>query len=320
MSSEKLVRLQKYIADCGVTSRRKAEQLMIQGEVTVNGEIVTELGTKVSPGIDAVIVKGEAVDHKSVQPIYALLHKPRGCVTTVSDPEGRPTVMDYCKIVSERIYPVGRLDYLSEGLLILTNDGQLANQIMHPSFEVEKVYEVKVFGVVSSVLLRKLQKGIEIDGTLAKPLSVRVIKTLPQKTWLEFRLNEGKNREIRRICEEAGLTVDKLKRVAIENLTVQNIAPGKLHFLSRKELLISLNMKEDGTKVSATSKFRSIKKSVNMKKRKKVSGTSADDRAFHLYRKETYFESIETLKKIKEERDKKPKRVRARDEERKHLK
>ena len=174
--------------------------------------------------------------------MYVLLHKPRGYMTTISDPEGRKTVMDLCKEVTERIYPVGRLDYLSEGLLLLTNDGNLANLVMHPRFNVTKVYEVKVFGAVSLAIQKRLREGVELDDGFVKPFSVRVIKQLPTKTWLEFRLIDGRNREIRRICEACGLTVDKLKRVAIEGLTIDGIKPGGYRFVTKKFILDALNM------------------------------------------------------------------------------
>ncbi|MBF0209146.1 MAG: pseudouridine synthase, partial [Oligoflexia bacterium] len=155
--------------------------------------------------------------------VYVLFHKPRGCVTTLSDPEGRNSVMDYLKGIPQRIYPVGRLDYYSEGLLLLTNDGDVANRIMHPRYEVMKIYEVKTFGVITEELLRKLKKGVDTSDGPLRPHLVRVIKQLPNKTWLEFRLREGKNREIRRLCEIIGISIDKLKRVAIANLSIDGL-------------------------------------------------------------------------------------------------
>jgi 23S rRNA pseudouridine2605 synthase len=222
----KLVRLQKYIADSGITSRRKAEDLITSGQVKVNGVKVTELGTKVDPLDDSVMVRGEIVDHRRVDNIYVVMNKPRGYITSVNDPEGRKTVMDLVAPIKQRIFPVGRLDYLSEGLLLMTNDGELANMIMHPRFEVIKTYEVKIFGRVNEVILKKLKAGTTGPDGVLKPKSVRVIETLPNKTWIEFRLNEGKNREIRRICEAAGVTIDKLKRVAIGALSINSIKPG----------------------------------------------------------------------------------------------
>ncbi len=294
------MRLQKYIADCGITSRRKAEDLITQGRVSVNGEVVVELGTKVNLATDVIMVDGALADLQSVDKIYAYVHKPRGYVTTVSDPEGRNTVMDLVKDIPERIYPVGRLDYLSEGLLIMTNDGEVANMIMHPKYDVTKIYEVKVFGSVTATLLAKLKAGALIDEGFVKPQSVRIVKQLPSKTWLEFRLNEGKNREIRKLCEAVGLTVDKLKRVAIENLTIEGVAPGKYRVLTKSQLLNALGLNSDGTKLKDAPKYISPKKTIDVKSKGPQPGTEADSEAFQKFRRETYFETVKTIKENKE--------------------
>ncbi|MFW5887362.1 MAG: pseudouridine synthase [Bacteriovoracia bacterium] len=293
------VRLHKAIADSGVTSRRKAEELITEGKVKVNDEVVTTLGTKIDPYKDIVAVDDEVIDLSSNEKIYILLNKPRGYVTTVHDPEGRPTVIDLCRGINTRIFPVGRLDYLSEGLLLLTNDGDLANIILHPRYEVMKVYEVKVFGIVPEDLLRKIKRGVRDDGELLKPHSVRVVKHLNRKTWLEFRLKEGKNREIRRICEAFDLTVDKLKRVAIEGLSIEGIAPGKYSLMDKKQLLKSLNMKENGEKI-IKNVYRSSKKTVNAKKRGKSKNTSwANDSKYRKYRKKNYNQTMKSYKNNK---------------------
>lgn len=293
-------RLQKYIADCGITSRRKAEELIAQGRVKVNGATIRELGTKVSPSIDAVEVDGKIADLNSINKVYIVMNKPRSCVTTLNDPEGRTTVLDLCKEISERIYPVGRLDYLSEGLLIMTNDGEVANMIMHPSYDITKVYEVKVFGAITESLLKKLRGGAQLEDGFVKPQSVRVIKQLPTKTWLEFRLGEGKNREIRKMCEACGLTVDKLKRVAIEGLAVEGIAPGKFRYINKKKLLDSIGLNADGTKTGKEREYFSDKRSINIKKKGSQPATAADDKAFAKFRKETYFDSLKQIKETKE--------------------
>ncbi len=295
------IRLQKFIADCGITSRRKAEQLITQGRVTINGEVVMELGTKVDPKNDIVLVDGHLADLAAVDQVYLMLHKPRGFVTTLNDPEGRETVMDLVKDVTERIYPVGRLDYLSEGLLIMTNDGEVANMIMHPKFNVQKVYEVKVFGSVTETILNKLRAGAYLEEGFVKPTSVRVIKQLPTKTWLEFRLNEGRNREIRRLCEAVGLTVDKLKRLAVGNLTIEGVAPGKYRLMSKSQLLNAIGLNEDGTlkKVLNAEGFVSSKKTIDLKKKRPQPGTVADDEAFKKFRRETYFESLKLIQENK---------------------
>jgi 23S rRNA pseudouridine2605 synthase len=295
------IRLQKVIADCGVTSRRKAEEYILEGRVSVNGQTITTLGTKVNPYTDVVQVDGNTLELMAVDKIYLVMNKPRAYMTTLSDPEGRPTVMDLIFGVKQRIFPVGRLDYLSEGLLILTNDGDLANMIMHPKYEVEKVYEVKVFGHVNEAILGRIRRGVMTEDGLMKPKSVRVIEQLPNKTWLEFRLNEGKNREIRKICEAVDLTVDKLRRVAIEGLNVQNLSPGKYVFTTRKELLKALGMNEKGEKLTKRT-FISAKKSLNVGKvSKMVSKTAraADDKKFHSFRKENYYDTVASIKDLK---------------------
>ena len=295
------IRLQKFIADCGVTSRRKAEHLITQGRVTINGEVVMELGVKVDPANDVVMVDGHLADLNAVEPIYLMLHKPRGMVTTLNDPEGRETVMDLVKEISERIYPVGRLDYLSEGLLLMTNDGEFANMIMHPKFNVTKVYEVKVFGSVTETIINKLKAGAYLEEGFVKPTSVRVIKQLPTKTWLEFRLNEGRNREIRRLCEAVGLTVDKLKRLAIGGLSVEGVAPGNFRLMSKHQMLSHIGLNEDGTlkKVVNAEGFISSKKTIDLKKKRPQPGTVADDEAFVKFRRETYFDSLKQISENK---------------------
>ncbi len=294
----KQIRLQKFIADCGITSRRKAEVLIEEGRVEVNGKIIREMGVKVTSK-DMVQVDGKLLDRDATDHLYLLLNKPRCVMTTVSDPEGRTTVIDLCKGINNhtRIYPVGRLDYLSEGLLMITNDGDFANMIMHPSYEVTKVYEVKVFGAVGEALLRKLRDGVKSKGEFLKPESVRIIKQLPTKTWLEFRLVEGKNREIRRICEECGVTIDKLRRVAIGNLSLDGIKPGDFTMVSKTEILRRIGIDKKGKKVS-NEEYVSKKKSVNKSRRQKFkhSGLAADSEEYKIYKKENYSETMKGMK------------------------
>lgn len=302
VSENPSIRLQKFIADCGITSRRKAELLITEGRVKVNGTVATELGTKVIPGTDEVLVDGIITELSNVQKHYILLNKPKGYVTTLHDPEGRPTVMDLVKMISDRIYPVGRLDYYSEGLLLMTNDGEVANWVMHPSSDVHKVYEVKVFGKVNALILKQLRKGIEeYDGVL-KPKSVRIIKELDQKTWLEFRLAEGKNREIRRICEACGLTIDKLRRVSIEGLSVEGLATGKYIFLTKKVLLSKLGLNDKGQRIRSHIEPVSIKKTIKVSGKKdsgklKEDGVAlATDEKFIRYRRENYQKTVKIQK------------------------
>jgi 23S rRNA pseudouridine2605 synthase len=304
-SSSQLVRLQKAIADAGLTSRRKAEEMILQGRVKVNGEKIRVLGTKIDPNEDAVVVDNDPVDLGRKENIYLVLNKPRGIITSLSDPEGRKTVMDLVQDVTERIYPIGRLDYLSEGLLLMTNDGELANQIIHPREGVTKVYEVKVFGAVTSDILKKLRAGYQSEVGFLKPKSVRVVKQLKAKTWIEFRLSDGKNREIRRLCEAYGLTVDKLKRVAIGGLTVEGITPGGYRVLTKKQLLNLIGIDKTGRVVSEH-EYQSPKKSINLRLKGAQSCTPADDQAFVKFRKDTYFQAIKDIdeKKVREAKEK----------------
>ena len=300
----KSIRLQKFIADCGITSRRKAEVLITDGKVSVNGKVITELGTKVNPSTDAVSVEGQFIDKNMKEDIYLVMNKPRGFVSTVSDPEGRKTILDLCKEISERIYPVGRLDYLSEGLIILTNDGEFAQSILHPSKKVTKVYEVKVFGIVNDAILKKLREGVMVDGQFLKPDSVRIIGQLPAKTWLEFRLTTGRNREIRKVCEEHGLTVDKLRRAAIGGLSVEGIKPGDSLLLSKEQILRKI-----GLIGSRPQEYVSKKRSISLRKGSKDSNPKksedqplANDEKFHFLRRDQYFKSLNEIKIAKRKR------------------
>lgn len=293
MTNSKSIRLQKYIADCGITSRRKAEDLILSGKVKVNQKLVTEMGVKVDPNIDVVSVNDQIIDIQAVDHIYLVMNKPRGCVTTLEDPEGRKTVMDLIPI-STRVYPVGRLDYLSEGLLIFTNDGDLANKIIHPSFGIEKTYEVKVFGKVSDTLLKSLKSGVYSNGVHLKPKSVRVIEQLPNKTWIEFRLEEGKNREIRRICEGHNVVIDKLKRIAIGNLNVSGVQPGKWTYINKSDLMKAIGITKDGSKRPHSFEYVSPKKSIDVKKFNKMQKEAkpANSEDFNKYKKEEYYTTL----------------------------
>lgn len=231
-------RLQKIIAAAGVASRRKAEEMITAGLVQVNGQVVTELGTKADPEIDHVRVNGKLLQrtHRSV---YLLLNKPKGYVTTVSDPEKRPTVMDLIHGVKGRIYPVGRLDYASEGLLLMTNDGELANRLMKAASHVAKTYVVKVAGTPKDEAIAKLRAGVSIatdDGKRVKtgPAGVRIVKE-GANPWYEITLIEGRNRQIRRMFEAVGHHVEKIKRVRYGPLTL-DVPPGKFRPLTKMEL------------------------------------------------------------------------------------
>jgi 23S rRNA pseudouridine2605 synthase len=231
-------RLQKIIAAAGIASRRKAEELISAGHVKVNGTVVTELGTKADADIDHIRVDGKLLQGAQ-QHVYLLLNKPKGYVTTVSDPEKRPTVMQLLRGVKKRVYPVGRLDYASEGLLLLTNDGGLANKLMKAASQVPKTYVVKVAGVPSKEALEKLRSGVSIltDGgrrVKTAPAGIRVVKEATNP-WYEVTLIEGRNREIRRMFEQVGHHVEKIKRVKYGPLTL-DVPPGKFRTLTEQEV------------------------------------------------------------------------------------
>ena len=233
-----LERLQKIISAAGVASRRKAEELITTGHVQVNGTTVTELGSKADPETDHIRVNGKLL--QGVQRhVYLLLNKPKGYVTTVSDPEKRPTVMDLVRGVKGRVYPIGRLDYASEGLLLLTNDGDLAHRLMKAASHVPKTYLVKVAGTPREEALAKLRGGLSIatdEGRRVRtaPASVKVVKEAANP-WYEITLIEGRNRQIRRMFEAVGHHVEKIKRVRYGPLTL-DVPPGHFRALTLKEI------------------------------------------------------------------------------------
>jgi 23S rRNA pseudouridine2605 synthase len=231
-------RLQKIIAAAGIASRRKAEELISSGCVAVNGRTVTELGTKADPEQDHIRVNGKLL-HGPQRQIYVLLNKPKGYVTTVSDPEGRPTVMSLLRGIKARVYPVGRLDYASEGLLLLTNDGELAQQLMKAASHVPKTYLVKVSGQPSEEALNKLRRGVSIEideGRRVKtaPAKIGIIREAANP-WYEITLIEGRNRQIRRMFEQVGHHVEKIKRVRYGPLQL-DVHPGRYRQLTPQEV------------------------------------------------------------------------------------
>ena len=229
-----LTRLQKIIADAGITSRRKAEALILEGSVTVNGQVITELGSKADPGRDHIKVRGKLIGRPSHH-VAILLHKPIGYLSTVSDPERRPTVMSLVKGIKERIYPVGRLDYNSSGIMILTNDGELANLLMSRAAAIPRTYRVKVEGKARPEDLRKLETGIMLDGERTAPAQVRLFSDR-EKPWYEMTLTEGRNHQVRRMFERIKQPVVKLKRVRIAFLTDEGLAPGSYRHLTPAEV------------------------------------------------------------------------------------
>lgn len=228
-------RLQKVIAQSGLTSRRKAERLILEGRVKVNGELVTELGVKVSPK-DEITVDGIPLERE--KKVYYLLYKPRGYISAVTDDRGRKTVIDLMPEVEERIYPVGRLDYDSSGLLLLTNDGDFAYKLMHPKFHVSKEYIVKIDGIIPMEKRDLLLEGVKDDGELLKVSKYKVKRVDRKKRTmlLEVTLHEGKNRHIRRLFEALGHPVLKLKREKYAFLTLDHLQPGEYRPLKPKEV------------------------------------------------------------------------------------
>jgi len=231
-------RLQKIIAAAGIASRRKAEELITSGRVVVNGQVVTALGSKADPEHDHIRVDGKLL-HGTQRHVYLLLNKPKGYVTTLSDPEKRPTVMDLARGVGSRVYPVGRLDYASEGLLLLTNDGDLAHSLMKAASHVPKTYVVKVSGKPAEEQLARLRQGLSIGTDEQKrvktaPAKIRLIRDAPNP-WYEITLIEGRNRQIRRMFEEIGHHVEKIRRVRYGPLAL-DVEPGRFRPLTLQEV------------------------------------------------------------------------------------
>jgi 23S rRNA pseudouridine2605 synthase len=247
-------RLQKILASAGVASRRKSEELIASGQVSVNGKTVSEMGAKADPEVDRISVNGQIL-HGPERKVYLLMNKPKGYVTTVSDPEGRPTIMDLLPNIPARVFPVGRLDYTSEGLLLLTNDGELMQKLTHASSHFLKTYLVKVSGIPTREAIEKLRSGIVLPPVKAhdmhgqplkrKPSSEsRPVKTSPAKIeliregdnpWYEITIIEGRNRQLRRMFEQIGHRVEKIKRVKYGPL-VLNVEPGKVRQLTKDEV------------------------------------------------------------------------------------
>ncbi len=236
MENEQTVRLQKFLAECGVASRRKAEELIVNGEVSVNGKVVTELGVKVDPKKDTVVYNGEEL-RLSARLVYIMLHKPEGYVTTVKDQFDRPTVLDLIEeSAGTRLVPVGRLDYNTSGLLLLTNDGEMVHKLTHPKHNIEKTYVVKVKGIPTDVELDKLRKGVVIDGYKTAPAFAAVTKRNENTAMIKIGIKEGKNRQIRKMCEAIDHEVIHLKRVSTGKLSLGELKKGEYRFLTKEEV------------------------------------------------------------------------------------
>lgn len=236
-NTDNKIRLNKLISDCGIASRRGADRLIEDGLVTVNGRKVYELGIKVDPNEDRIAVEGKPIKVVT-QKIYAMFHKPKGVLTTMDDPHGRPTVADYLDKIPTRVFPVGRLDWDSEGLLLLTNDGEFANQVTHPKKEVTKSYLVKLSGKPEPHHIEKLRRGVSIIGGRVSARHIEKIKPAGEKKsdkydWYKIVITEGKNRQVRQMFAKIGLDVMKLQRVAIGRLRLGALPVGELVFLNQ---------------------------------------------------------------------------------------
>lgn len=233
---EENIRLQKFLANQGICSRRKAEEYILEGQVRVNGKVVTELGIKINPDKDEVIFKGNKVG-KIDKKVYILLNKPIGYVTTTKDQFERSTVLDLVH-VEEKILPVGRLDMYTSGALILTNDGEFIYKVTHPKYEIEKTYNVTLKGIINKDEIKKLEDGVEIEDYTSGKAKVKILKTDKEKdiSRIEITIHEGKNREVRKMCNSIGRKVLALHRSKIENIDVKNLKLGEWRYLNNKEI------------------------------------------------------------------------------------
>ncbi len=232
---ESLVRLQKIISQAGISSRREAERLILEGRVSVNGDVVTELGAKANPLVDDIRLDGKRVK-KSLQKVYILLNKPKGCVTTVKDDRGRLTVIDFLKGIKKKIYPIGRLDFNTEGVLLLTNDGDFAYRLAHPRHKIPKTYSVKISGVPTEKEIKKLSDGVVVYKRKTAPAQVILERVTGNNSWLSVTLHEGRKRQIRKMCEIIGHPVIKLKRVKYGFLDLGNLRAGEYRNLGNHEV------------------------------------------------------------------------------------
>lgn len=241
-------RLQKIISQAGIASRREAETFITAGRVSVNGKVVTELGTKVDPAKDKVRVDGKLL--RGEKTVYLLLYKPKGVVTTLSDPEGRETIAELVKDVPERVYPVGRLDYNTEGALLLTNDGELTHALLHPSRHVEKTYIARIKGIPQEESLDRLRVGVKLEDGMTAPAEVYLLESDRERddSRIEITIHEGRNRQIRRMLQAIGHPVKQLKRISFAFLTLEGLGRGQFRPLTEDEVKrlkqLSTEMKE----------------------------------------------------------------------------
>jgi len=236
----KMVRIQKVIANAGLVSRREAESLILQKRVKVNGRVISKAGFKVDPYRDLIEVDSKKINY-FIPKVYFLLNKPQGVICSLKDEKGRKKIIDFLPSFPFKIYPVGRLDFNSEGLIILTNDGDLANKILHPSNKIEKIYRVKITGTLTIKKINLIKEGLFIGGVRIKPLWIKIIK-VNKNTWLELSIIEGKKHVIRRLFKAIGHFVMRLKRIAIGPIRDNNLKPGQFRQLTEKEIKILKNL------------------------------------------------------------------------------
>lgn len=235
METDISIRLQKYLAQCGVASRRKCEKLITKGLVRVDGLVVTEMGVKIVPGQNKVVYKGKEVKNKEKH-VYYLLNKPKGYVTTLSDPQGRPVVTSLVKNIPARLFPVGRLDLDTEGALILTNDGEFAQKVQHPSYETNKTYEALIKGHPRSTAIISLEKGISLEGKITAPAQISLLSKQSGNNLIRITIHEGRKRQIKKMFAHIGHPVLHLKRTAYGKLFLNNLASGNYRQLDSKDL------------------------------------------------------------------------------------
>jgi len=227
-------RLQKIIAEMGIASRRKAEELIIEGHVTVNGKVAV-IGMKADPYKDHIKVSGKLLISPEKK-VYYIFNKPRGVLTSMSESEGRPTVGEFLRGIKQRVFPVGRLDYDSEGMLLVTNDGDFAHAILHPSKKIPKTYLVKAKGVLEEEEIEKLRTGIKLDGRMTAPAKVKRLRKTENNSWIEMTISEGRKRQIRRMLERVGHPVIRLMRVRIDGIEMGDLSPGACRRMTIEEL------------------------------------------------------------------------------------
>jgi len=242
-------RVQKIIAEMGLASRRKADEMILEGRVTVNGQVAT-LGQKADPSRDHIKVDGKLLTGGPERKVYYAFHKPRLVMSTLDDPGGRPCIADFLKRIKARVYPVGRLDFDSEGLLLLTNDGDFAHAVLHPTKKLPKTYHVKVKGVLDEAQIEQLEKGIYLDDGKTAPAKIKPMRKTKENSWVEVVLHEGKKRQIRRMMMRVGHPVIKLLRVKVGSIKIDGLAPGEMRTLAPEEIeaIMLNNTAASGTK------------------------------------------------------------------------